>query len=105
MATTRKNTTKAALVSTLTLVERFNPPMDGKYIAYDRITRDYACFLDGRYICHAPNHIDGETELNRVSLDQLTHTYSISADIAAELADYADRWDADIIRGVRFTVA
>lgn len=49
-------------------------PQDGKCIRYDRETKDYACYLDGRLIGYAANYSAGETLCNDTYYAQLTHT-------------------------------
>lgn len=48
-------------------------PATGKFIHYDRETRDYVCYLDGEYIGSARTHGDGETLINEVVHDRLIH--------------------------------
>jgi hypothetical protein len=48
-------------------------PQDGKCIRYDRETKDYACYLDGRLIGYAPNYSDGETLCEQTYYEQLAH--------------------------------
>lgn len=57
-------------------------PTDGKHIAYDRLTKDYAMYLDGQYIGSARTHSEATTTLDTVATEQAQH-------LAADLADEA----------------
>jgi hypothetical protein len=48
-------------------------PQTGKFIQYDRTTKDYACYLDGMLIGYAPNYSAGETLCNDTYYEQLSH--------------------------------
>ena len=67
-----------------TIVDRFDPPVEGKAIYYDRETGDYAMFLNRQYLGHAPTYHAAEQEITAVSHDQLTHTSVEAADQDAE---------------------
>jgi hypothetical protein len=43
-----------------------------KRIAYNRTTRDYDCYVDGRYVGSRPTYSDGETLCNEVAYDLIT---------------------------------
>lgn len=68
-----------------TIVARFDPPAEGKMIAYDRETGDYAMFLDRQYLGHAPTYHAAEQEIAAIFHDQLTHTSVEVADQDADL--------------------
>lgn len=71
----RKSTTKTKNPQ-LTPIQRFSPPAEGKYIVFDRETKDYALFLDAQYIGHASTRTEGEARLRDIVFEQLTHTES-----------------------------
>lgn len=50
-----------------------------KSIGYDRLTKDYAAYLDGQLIGWFNSYHDAEVELNRVAYDWLTHGYNRTA--------------------------
>lgn len=45
-------------------------PSNGKHIAYDRLTKDYAMHFDGQFIGYAPTYHDAETTLDRVAYER-----------------------------------
>ena len=46
-------------------------PTDGKFIRYDKETKDYACYLDGEFIGYASNYSDAETLCDTTYREQL----------------------------------
>lgn len=48
-------------------------PSTGKYIRLDRVTGDYACYLNGNLIGYTATYSDGETLLDQTSYAQLAH--------------------------------
>ena len=67
-----------------TIVARFDPPAEGKMIAYDRETGDFAMFLNHQYLGHAPTFHAAEQEIAAVYYDQLIHTFVETADQDAD---------------------
>lgn len=65
-------------------------PTTGKYIQYERQTRDYAFYYDGALVGFAKNYRDAETTLDTFVYELLTHTAIESADQAAEVAELAE---------------
>jgi hypothetical protein len=47
-----------------------------KEIKYDRVTKDYACYLDGQLIGYAPTYSAGESLCNDTYYEQLAHATS-----------------------------
>ena len=45
-------------------------PTEGKFIQYDRQTKDYACYLDGEFIGYAPDHSAAETLVSTTYYEQ-----------------------------------
>lgn len=82
----RKSTTKTKKAQ-LTPIQRFNPPMEGKHIAFDRITKDFALFLDGQYIGHADSYTEGENRLRDVYYEQLTHAQAEAYEAEQEVVE------------------
>lgn len=72
------------IVNDLPIAQRLNPSPEGKSIIYDRLTKDYACFLDAQYLGHAATYGDGETRCRDAAYEQLTHTQAETADMEAE---------------------
>ena len=44
-----------------------------KRIQYDRSTKDYAMYLDGRYVGSRATHAGAQAELDRLAYEDLTH--------------------------------
>jgi len=44
-----------------------------KRIQFDRKTKDYAMYLDGRYVGSRATHAGAQAELDRLAFDELTH--------------------------------
>lgn len=55
------------------LVERLNPPPEGKAVLFDRVQKDFACFLDGEFICYRSTYDEGMAELREEVFRRLTH--------------------------------
>lgn len=47
-------------------------PQYRKIITYDRVTGDFACYLDGQSVGYAPTYIAAETRLNELVYNLLT---------------------------------
>jgi hypothetical protein len=71
-----------------TIAQRLNPNPDGKSIIFDRLTKDYALFLNAIYIGHAATYGDGESRLNAAAYELLADTQVETADMAADAAAY-----------------
>lgn len=50
-----------------------------KEIKFDRLTGDFACYLDGDYKGHAANYSDGEVLLDQIAYDLLVDGVVLSA--------------------------
>lgn len=93
--TKRKNTTKTPKAQ-LTPVQRFNPPSEGKFTAFDRITKDHAAFLDGQYLGHRPTRDEAEALIREVYYAQLTHFQSENYDVEQEVVEAVAEALADL---------
>jgi hypothetical protein len=47
-----------------------------KEIRYDRVTKDYALYLDGALVGYAATYHDGERTLDELALAILTHQHT-----------------------------
>lgn len=70
-------------------------PTEGKYIAYDRETRDYVCYLDGQFLGYAPNYSAAETKISECYYEQLSHPIAPAEPPAAAPATIAEALDTD----------
>lgn len=61
-------------------------PAEGKHIAYDPETKDYAMYLDAQLIGFARTHHEAETSLDELVDEILRHTRVTTADMEAEAA-------------------
>lgn len=86
------------------IADRLDAAPEGKSIRYDRITGDYAMFLDRVYLDHAESYSEAEAKISAVYYDRLIHTAVETADLdadaclpfeptQAELEAYAEDWD------------
>jgi hypothetical protein len=48
-------------------------PATGKSIRFDRETNDFILHLDGEFVGYAATYADGETVLDQMIADRLTH--------------------------------
>lgn len=55
------------------LINRLNPPLEGKAVIFDRVTKDFACFLEGEFICYRSTYDEGMAELREEAMRRLTH--------------------------------
>lgn len=55
------------------LINRLNPPSEGKAVIFDRVTKDFACFLEGEFICYRSTYDEGMAELREEAMRRLTH--------------------------------
>lgn len=42
-------------------------------IKYDRLTKDYACYLDGELVGYARTYVEGETMLDELASELMRH--------------------------------
>ncbi len=54
------------------------PPI-GKYITYDRITKDFAYYLDGALVGYAATYLEAEHQLNALVYETLRRTPAVAA--------------------------
>ena len=54
-----------------------------KEIKFDRISKDFAYYLDGRLIGYAPNYRAADEALNEAAYDQLVADADLDAEIDA----------------------
>ena len=45
--------------------------MNIREIRYDRITGDFACFLDGQIVAYARSYLEGEEKLDAIVYERL----------------------------------
>lgn len=56
----------------MTLANTTAPATFAKHIGYDRLTKDYAAYLDGQVIGFFATHHEAEVALDQVAHDMLT---------------------------------
>ncbi len=69
MARSTSRTTKRRRSTTVVIT--ITIPPTGKHIAYDRVTKDFAMYLNGNLVGYAPTYLDAECKLNELVYEML----------------------------------